>query len=237
MEVRIHPRGDDAGCPARQADPVTTALAPVPAPVAVRSPRPAPSWVLALAVLVLGAGGGALTEHLQGLLDDPWAMWANSVAAWCIPAFVVGALAVRLPVAAVAGVVTELLLVTSYYVTQSAQGVPHSPSAAITWLAAGVVAGVVFAGAGAWWRAGEPRRAPVGVALLAGVLVSEGLVRAVRFPWQGASGVIMAVVGLVVAVVLARSWRQRLTVAGSLAVVVPLGLLGIEVVDRLLAAW
>jgi hypothetical protein len=214
---------------------VTTAL--VPAPVVARGSRPAPTWVVSAAVLVLGVGGGALTEHLQGVLDDPWAMWANSVAAWCVPAFAVGGLALRMPVALVAGVATELLLVTSYYVTQSAQDVPHATSTATGWLAAGVLAGVVFGIAGAWWRSGEHRRATVGVALLAGVLVSEGLVRAVRFPWQGASGVIMAAVGLALALVLVRSCRQRVTVVGLLIAVVPLGLLGTEVVDRVFAAW
>jgi hypothetical protein len=47
----------------------------------------------------------------------------------------------------------------------------------------------------------------------------------------------MALVGAVVVVVLGRSWQQRGAVAGLLLVVVPLGLLGTEVVDRLLAAW
>jgi hypothetical protein len=196
-----------------------------------------PPRTLWAAVLVLGAGVGALTEYLQGVLDDPWAMWANSVAAWCVPAFVVGALAVRARTAVLAGMATELLLVTGYYVTQSAQGVPHQTSAAITWLVCGIVAGVVFGSAGAWWRSGEPRRATVAVALLAGVLVSEGLLRAVRFPWQGWSGVIMAAVGVLVVVVLGRSWRQRAQVAGALAVVAPLGLLGSELVDRVLGAW
>ncbi|TYP90393.1 DUF6518 family protein [Blastococcus xanthinilyticus] len=203
----------------------------------IRRPRPAPSWLIALVVSVLGVGGGALTEHLQGVLDDPWAMWANSVAAWCVPAFAAGAMAVRLPVAVVAGIVTELLLVTSYYVTQSAQGVPHATSTAVGWLVAGVVAGVVFGVAGAWWRTGDARRGTLSVALLAGVLVSEGLVRAVRFPWQGSSGVIMAAAGVVIALLLGRSWRQRAAVLGLLVVIVPLGLLGMELVDRAFAAF
>ncbi|MGY2066574.1 DUF6518 family protein [Blastococcus sp. SYSU DS0619] len=215
---------------------MTSTLA-FPEHVVTRRTQPAPWSVLALAVLVLGTGGGVLTEHLQGVLDGPWAMWANSVAAWCVPAFAVGALAVRVLVAAVAGVVTELLLVTSYYVTQSAQDVPHATSTAVGWLAAGVVAGMVFGIAGAWWRAGEGWRGSVAVALLAGVLVSEGLMRAVRFPWQGSSGVIMAAVGVVVALLLGRSWRQRLAALALLAVVVPLGLLGTEIVDRVFAAW
>jgi hypothetical protein len=115
--------------------------------------------------------------------------------------------------------------------------VPHATSTAAGWLVAGVVAGVVFGGAGAWWRAAAAPRSTMAVALMAGVLVSEGLLRAVRFPWQGSSGVIMGAVGLVVVVVLGRSWRQRLTVVGLLLVVVPLGLLGIELVNRLFAAW
>ena len=210
---------------------------PVTASPSLRCPAPVPWWALAGVVLVAGLGGGALTEYLQGVLDDPWAMWANSVAAWCLVAFGVGALAVRRAAAGVAGVVVELLLVVGYYVTQSAQGVPHATSTAVGWLLAGVVAGVVFGIAGAWWRASGSPRSTAGLAVLAGVLVSEGLVRAVRFPWQGSSGVIMAAVGLLVVVVLGRSWRERAVVAGLLAVVVPLGLLGIEVVDRLFAAF
>ncbi|WP_143278434.1 DUF6518 family protein [Blastococcus haudaquaticus] len=216
---------------------LTTATAPATAVPAPPGPRPVPPWVLGIVVVVLGAGVGALTEYLQGALDDPWAMWANSVAAWCVPAFAIGALAVRLPIAAAAGIATELLLVTAYYVTQSAQGVPHATSTAIGWALAAVVAGVVFGVAGAWWRGREPRRAVGGAALLAGVLVSEGLFRAVHFPWQGDSGVIMAGVGLVVAAVLGRSWGQRLAVVGLLVLVVPLGLLGIEGVNWLFAAW
>jgi hypothetical protein len=144
---------------------------------------------------------------------------------------------VRPRVAAVAGVVAELLLVIGYYVTQSAQGVPHATATAVGWALAGIVAGIVFGVAGAWWRASGPPRSTAAVAVLAGVLVSEGLVRAVRFPWQGPSGVLMAAVGVALVVVLGRSWRERLVVAGLLVAVVPLGLLGVEIVDRLFAAF
>jgi ABC-type transport system involved in cytochrome c biogenesis permease subunit len=61
--------------------------------------------------------------------------------------------------------------------------------------------------------------------------------RAVRFPWQGASGAIMITAGLLVALALGRSRRQRLVAVGFLAVVVPAGWAGTELVDQLFAAF
>ncbi|MBB3674891.1 DUF6518 family protein [Modestobacter versicolor] len=207
--------------------------APAPAEVTQTAPR----WWLPVVVLLLGAGGGVLTEWLQGVLDDPWAAWANSVAAWCLPAFAVGALAGRVRVAVVAAVATELLLVGSYYVSQYAQLLPVDGVTVAGWLVAGVLAGVVFGVAGHWWRAGEPRTAVAGAALMSGAVVGEGLYRAVAFPWQGSSGAVMAAAGVVLAVLLGRTWRQRLTVLGLLAAVVPLAWLGTVVVDAAFATW
>ena len=61
--------------------------------------------------------------------------------------------------------------------------------------------------------------------------------RAVRFPWQGASGVIMIAAGLLVALALGRSRRQRLAAVGLLVVVVPAGWAGTELVNQLFAAF
>lgn len=201
---------------------IDTAARPAPAPAApVR-------WWLPIVVLLLGAGGGVLTEWAQGVLHDPWAMWANSIAAWCLVAFLVGALSGGPRVAIVAAVVTELLLVSGYYAAQAVQLLPVRGAVVVFWLAGGVLAGVVFGTAGWWWRRGEVRRAVVGAALISGVLVMEGVQRAVEFPWQGSSGAVMAVAGVVLGLLLGRSWRQRAVVLGLLLVVVPLGRLGLE---------
>ncbi|MGY1857631.1 DUF6518 family protein [Modestobacter sp. SYSU DS0290] len=217
---------------------MTTTL-PSPAPSSPSPPAPSRGqsarWWLPVLVLVVGAGGGVLTEWAQGELADPWAAWANSVAAWCLPAFAVGALARRWRGAVTAAVATELLLVGGYYAAQAVQLLPVRPGTVVVWLVAGVVAGLVFGTAGWWWRAGGPRRAVLGLALLAGVLVQEGAYRQVHFPWQGAAGWVMVAAGLAVAL-LARTWRQRLAVLGVLAVVVPAGWVGTELVNAVLGA-
>ena len=207
--------------------------------VARPAPAPAPPlrWWLPLVVLLLGVGVGVGTEWAQGVLDDPWAMWANSVAAWCLAAFAVGALAGRVRWAVAAAVATELVLVGSYYTAQTVQLLPVDRVTVAGWLLAGVAAGVVFGTAGQWWRRGAGRRATVGAAVVSGVLVMEGLYRAVQFPWQGSSGVVMAVVGVALALLLGRSTRQRGAVLGLLVAVVPLGWLATELVNAAFAAW
>ncbi|GAA4753133.1 hypothetical protein GCM10023328_40430 [Modestobacter marinus] len=206
-----------------------------PAPTDLASPRPR-WWLLLVVVLVVGAGGGVLTEWAQGVLDDPWAMWANSIAAWCLPAFLVGALARRPGTAVAAAVATEFLLVGSYYAAQLVQDLPVRSSVVGIWLVGGVLAGAVFGTAGAWWRRGDVPGATVGAALISGVLVMEGCYRAQAFPWQGASGVVMAVAGAVLALLLGRTWRQRAQVLGLLVLVVPLGWLGVHLVNGAFAA-
>ena len=217
---------------ARDAGPVIdTGLRPTPTPAAPTR------WWLPFVVLLAGVGGGVLTEWAQGVLTDPWAMWANSVAAWCLVAVAVGALSGGPRVAVAAGVVVELLLVGGYYAAQAVQLLPVNGVTLAGWLVAGVLGGAVFGTAGHWWRYGDTRRATVGVALTSGVLVMEGLYRAVSFPWQGSSGVVMTAVGVALALLLGRSWRQRAVVLGLLLAVVPLGWLGLELTNALFSAW
>ncbi|MFC8923821.1 DUF6518 family protein [Cellulosimicrobium sp. NPDC057127] len=204
-------------------------LAPVPAPVPARVPLGRAAAVLAAALAL-----GVLTEWLQGVLVDPWAMWANSVAAWVAVAFAAGAL-VRRPVAAVAlGVGAETMLMAGYYGARTLHDVPSDARILAFWLGGALVGGAVFGLAGAWWRSDVAWRQVTGVALLGGVLVSEGLMRWQMFPWQGASGAIMCAVGVVCAVALARSPRQRWLVPLALAATVPLGLLGTATANNIL---
>jgi hypothetical protein len=207
----------------------------VPAPVTAA--RPQPRWWLPVVVLLVGVGGGVLTEWLQGEPADPWAAWANSVAAWCLAATAVGALAARAGLAAAAGVVTELLLVGGYYAAQYVQLLPVRTGTVVGWLVAGVLAGVVFGVAGSWWRTGDRLRALAGTTLVGGVLVAEGSYRAVAFPWQGSAGAVMAGVGVVLVLLLGRSWRDRLTVLALLLAVVPAGWLGTRLVDLAFTTW
>lgn len=201
-----------------------------PAPSSVdREPGPTAPAVrplVVVSVLLAAAVFGALTEWLQGVLHDPWAMWANSIVAWLIVAFAAGAV-VRRPVPAAAlGVGAELALLAGYYVARTIQGVASGTEVLLFWVGGAVVGGVVFGLAGAWWRSPIVWRQVVGLALLAGALVGEGAVRWAMFPWQGASGAVMCAVGVVVAVALARGQRQRWVTPLALVVVVPLALAG-----------
>ncbi|WP_265520463.1 DUF6518 family protein [Oerskovia flava] len=201
-----------------------------PAVARAQEPQPvrtgASTGRLALVVVAAGLGIGVLTEWAQGVLVDPWAMWANSIAVWVLVAFAVGALAGTPRRAAVAGVAVELLLLAGYYAVRTLQDVPSQERILVFWIAGALVGGLVFGVAGSWWRSTESWAQIAGVSLAGGVLVSEGLMRAVAFPWQGASGAIMVAVGIVLTVVIARTARQRWIAPLCLLVAVPLGLSG-----------
>lgn len=178
--------------------------------------------VAALAGLVLGA----VDLAGQLVLPYPWANLANSPAVWAAAAFALGAwIRVGTARAMPAGVVLLLVAVEGYYVAATLVLGDElanlwSP-ATVVWLAAAVLAGLVFGPAGAAWRGGRWWPATIAVALLGAVFVAESVreYRIMNLP----TGTMLAVLGLALVLLLGRSARQRLV---GLAVMVPIAALG-----------
>ncbi|GAA2042390.1 hypothetical protein GCM10009819_31010 [Agromyces tropicus] len=124
--------------------------------------------LVATVALVLGG----LTSWGQLLLPAETASLANSAGGWTIPtAILVVVLARGYPEAAVQGAVAFVALTLGYAVVSGWRDLPFDPS---TWAVVGLVAGpVVGTAAHALRRRG--RRLALGTAVLAGILVGEGV--------------------------------------------------------------
>ena len=183
-------------------------------------------------VALVGIGIGVLTLAGQGMLDANWNRLANSGAVWVTGAFFVGAVMGTMRMAAVAGLVTLLLAVVSYYLaTLWFAGVGISSGGTAIWVGTALVGGPIFGGAGWWWRWGSGRQRVVGAATLGAVYVAEGAFTLLRIPALSAVGWVEVVVGLAFVVVLLHSRRE---VPLGLAALVPLaavGLVGYLLID------
>ncbi|GAA0306173.1 DUF6518 family protein [Kineococcus aurantiacus] len=222
-------------------DPTTTSPPRTPrrAPggPAGRASRTALGLGVALGVALLaGLAWGAATSGLQTVLPRPFAALANAVGPWVVPAFAVGALCRRWPVAVAAGVLACLGEVAGYYAVSAARGFGVGAGPVLLWAATGLVGGLVLGVAGwLWRRAGSPRRAALGAALLGGVFLAEGAVthgwylrhtgEAVLFCLLGA----VLVAGLGATAPAARAtggWAGARAAAAWSALVLPLGVAG-----------
>ena len=189
---------------------------------------------LAVAVVV-GAALGVVDLLLQLALPYPWAMLANSSAMWALVAFGYGVWAAAPGVRTAVG--GAVLLVTAVVVYYLAAALLHGDDIAaawspngLAWAAAGVVAGVVFASAGAlrtrrgWWAA-------TAAALAGGVCFAEFAVQLVKADGQtGAfhtdlvvTAVLTAVIG---AAVLLATARTVPATGRALLLSVPVGAVG-----------
>jgi uncharacterized protein DUF6518 len=207
---------------------------------AAASPGPSAQASTFAVVALSVAGGlvlGALDLAAQKLLPYPWANLANSSAVWALGAFALGTrVGGEMWRAATAGVVLLIVAVETYYL--SATLVQHDSlsnlSSATTqvWLVFAVVAGALFAVAGAWARSADGRRRVVGIAMSGSVLFAEALVLLRRA--SGRSGAnrlddlqtaaIEAVLGIGLIVLLAR--RPRGGLLRVLAACLPLSAIG-----------
>ncbi|SEQ39782.1 DUF6518 family protein [Microlunatus flavus] len=205
--------------------PPTTLAAPrVPGAAPLRGRRS--WWGPVLVPVVVGVALGPLDLLLQRVLPYPFANLANSPAVWALVAFALGwsdRSRTRWwpPVACTLALV--LAVETYYLAAVLALGddvATLTSSAALVWLALAVAAGVVFGTAGSWARTGHPWRAPVGTAAAVGVLLAEAgldLARSAAARDDPAyrhdllqTAVVLVLGAAVVALVAARSGRQRL---------------------------
>jgi hypothetical protein len=188
---------------------------------------------VAVTAVLGGVALGAVDLLLQRVLPYPWADLANSSAIWALAAYGLG-LWVRTPWwrAAIAGAVLLVLAVPVYYLAAALfLGDEVSmlwESAALRWMAFGVLAGLVF-GFGATLVRSSGWQQLAGVALPGAVLFAEALVAALRGGGaayrrdQVETAVIEVVLGVIVVLVVGRTWRQRV---GGLIGSVPLALVG-----------
>ncbi len=147
-------------------------------------PRRAPLVRRAASGFGTGIGLGIVLGVLAWVADElgyPWdaLIPANAIGAWVGLAFLLGTSARTVPTGALRGVIGLLSAVAAYYVLNFVLGVGFraigAGHAATIWGAVALAAGPVFGAAGGTWRhrRGAPRS--FAVAILAAILVAEGL--------------------------------------------------------------
>jgi hypothetical protein len=146
-------------------------------------------WVTAVAAGLLL---GPLDLWGQVNTPYPWAHLFNSPAVWAAAAFAYGRWVRVLPAAAVGAVIVLVVGVEAYYladvlVRDANRSNLTSPTAAV-WLAAGVVAGLVFGIAGGWAAATSGWRAVLGRAALPAIFAAEAVHNLIRVATEPADG-------------------------------------------------
>jgi hypothetical protein len=184
-------------------------------------------------VAAVGAGllPGMLSSigraHLDGTLDA----FANSTSTWLVAPFLVGTLAATRRGAATAGLVTCAFQLLGYYLIDHLQGIATTGSHVAFWTACALIGGPAFGLAGQLWRTAVPRLEGLGVAVLAGVFVAEGLYAYVHQLRYYLTGALWIAIGVTLALLASRGraehWRW-------LGLTVPLGVAGEVILTALL---
>jgi hypothetical protein len=176
-----------------------------------------------LAAVGTGLAVGALSSvgraHLDGTLDA----FPNSTSTWLVAPFLVGSLAASRRGAAAAGLATCVFQLVGYYVVDHLRGVGTPGSLIAFWTACAVVGGPVFGLAGVHWRTAAPRVRGLGIAVLAGIFVAEGVYAYLHQQHQYRTGALWIALGVTLAVL---SSRGRVEQLRWLALTVPLGIAG-----------
>jgi Family of unknown function (DUF6518) len=194
-------------------------------------------WLATIAIAaVAGFVLGCLTQILQGLLPaDAGTILANSGAAWACAALGVGMLMSSDGKAAVAGAITLVVAAFTFYEAVSwFENVSSGSTGAVVWSLAGLVAGPVFGIVGRWARA-HPTRRPFALALVAGVLIAEGLF---LIFWVGvdnlwSAGLVEVVIGTSVGVYCMATAHHRAAVLGLIVAAAFAQRVAYEILDRL----
>jgi Family of unknown function (DUF6518) len=128
---------------------------------------------LAVAVAV-GLLVGALTAYAQGWLGDSTNSLANSAGPWSVAAFLVARSNRWLVTSIVAAMLTLASCELGYAIATDVRGGSNSTSTVVFWLIAAMLAGPPLGIAGAWSTRRGMRRG-IGVAVIGGVLIGEGV--------------------------------------------------------------
>ncbi len=199
--------------------------------------RPTGQVVARLGLIVAaGVTLGVLTIVGQGVLDARWNRLANSGAIWLLVAWLVGS---RMPTgrwATGSGFVVLASALAGYYVAALVSGAGVSTSSVVIWLGTAVVGGPVYGLAGRWWRVGGSGQRIVAIGLAGGILVAEGVSTLMRIPDLAVVGWIEAAAGVLLALGLGRTWRERGSVLLVVVVVTLLGVVAYELLDRIIGA-
>jgi hypothetical protein len=136
---------------------------------------PARPWLLAMTIaIVVGLVVGGVTAYAQGWLSGGTSSLANSAGPWSLAAFAVARYARRPVTACAAAVLTLASCELGYVIATEIRGGSNASSTIVFWLTASVLAGVPLGLAGSLSTMGGVRRS-VGVAVIAGVLIGEGV--------------------------------------------------------------
>jgi hypothetical protein len=130
----------------------------------------------AVAFITAGLLIGVLTSFGQTYLATPWAALANSVSAWLLAPFVVGAFSRSARPAALLGAATCLAQLIGYDVTSVLRGFAAGVEINVFWALCAVVGGPAFGAAGWAWRHASGWLRELGAAALPGAFLGEGLV-------------------------------------------------------------
>jgi hypothetical protein len=151
---------------------------------------------------------GVLTAYAQGWLPQPMGSLANSAGSWALVACALSLLATSDRLAAVFGCVSLLGLLAGYVLGAQMLGYPSSHTTIVFWSVAALLAGPPLGLGARWVKTRRDLLAAIGVGVLSGVLVGEGLYGLTRiadttYPpyWWGE-----ILVGL--ALLLAVAWRR-----------------------------
>ena len=131
-----------------------------------------PALVVVAASLVLGG----LTSWGQAVLPDALVSFANSAGGWTILTFgLIWLSRVRLPIAAVLGAVSFVLLVEGYRIVSGWRGYYYAEPFQDTFTLVGLLAGPVVGLSAALMRSGPAAWKPIAAAPIAAVLIGEGI--------------------------------------------------------------
>ena len=184
-----------------------------------------PRRAIALVALV-GLATGILTQFGQSVLPNDLSPIANSISPWLVVAFVIGAAMPRSRWATIAAVGTLVFALVGYYgMTEIRYGIGAGTGSLVRWGIGAAVGGPVFGVGGYLWRHGSAVQRALGAGLLAAVFIAEGVYLAFVVDHRTV-GTGFVVAGLVLPVLLGRSWADRLRAYALAAPALVLGAIG-----------